>query len=162
MSTPSSPSSDVDSQNPPSGRQEAPGAVKSTTDLALDRTRFASYRTNVAKLRSHLANERTHLAYLRTTVSLIGFGITINRFSSFLIQRGQAPQERVLMKDSSNAGIGMVVLGLLLLVWSVYRYWRVSENIEKGEYVVRYRAILVVTIGLLLLGGMTALWLFIS
>lgn len=45
---------------------------------------------DLARGRTHLGNERTHLAYLRTTVSLIGFGITINRFSTYLIQNDQA------------------------------------------------------------------------
>jgi len=63
-----------------------------------------------------MANERTHLAYLRTTVSLIGFGITINRFSTYLIQNDQAPQGgHLLLRDASNAGFGMVLLGLATL-----------------------------------------------
>ncbi len=116
----------------------------------------------MSNLRSHLANERTHLAYLRTTVSLIGFGITINRFSIYLIQQGQAPKGAGLMlRDTSNAGLGMVVLGLLLLLWSVYRYWRVGTDIEGGHYIPRQRGTLVASVGLLLLGGLTALWLFV-
>ena len=94
---------------------------------------LAGYRTHVSNLRSHLANERTHLAYLRTTVSLIGFGITINRFSIYLIQQGLARRRALdlMLRDTGNAGLGMVVLGLALLVWSIYRYWRVGADIER-------------------------------
>jgi putative membrane protein len=138
-----------------------PDVASSSTKLSIYRTRLAVYRTHVANLRSHLANERTHLAYLRTTVSLIGFGITLNRFSIFLIQQGQ-PETRVgLLRDTGNAGLGMVVLGLLLLAWSTYRYMRVGQDIERGEYVARQKGTLVASLGLLLLGGLTALWLFV-
>lgn len=116
-----------------------------------------------AKIRTHLANERTHLAYLRTTVSLIGFGITINRFSLYLIQNDDAPQGgRLFLKDVGNAGLGMVGLGLALLIWSLYRYWRVSLDIEHGRHVPRHKGMIVASIGLLLMGGLTALWLFLD
>jgi putative membrane protein len=119
--------------------------------------------TILARGRTHLANERTHLAYLRTTVSLIGFGITINRFSTYLIQNNQGPTgSRLLLHDASNAGYGMVVLGLALLVWSLIRYWHTSQEIERGTMVPHHRATTVFTIGLLLLGGFTALWLFMD
>lgn len=114
-----------------------------------------------ARGRTHMANERTHLAYLRTTVSLIGFGITINRFSTYLIQNDQAPKGgRVMLHDAGNAGYGMVILGLALLVWSLLRYWHVSLEIERGHIKPRHRATSLFTIGLLLMGGLTALWLF--
>lgn len=117
--------------------------------------------TTYARGRTYMANERTHLAYLRTTVSLIGFGITINRFSTYLIQNNQGPKGgRVLLKDASNAGYGMVLLGLALLVWSLVRYWLISREIASGVMVTHHRATIGFTIGLLLLGGFTALWLF--
>lgn len=118
---------------------------------------------DLARGRTHLGNERTHLAYLRTTVSLIGFGITINRFSTYLIQNDQAPKGNRLMRhDASNAGFGMVLLGLALLVWSLVRYRRVTGDVERGIIDPRHRATTVFTMGLLLLGGLTALWLFTS
>lgn len=122
-----------------------------------------SVATVLARGRTHMANERTHLAYLRTTVSLIGFGITINRFSGYLIQNDEAPKgEHMLLRNSESAGFGMVLLGLALLVWSLLRYWSVSKDIERGVMVSRHRATTIVTLGLLLLGGVTAVWLFVS
>jgi putative membrane protein len=137
-------------------------AATSSTTLSMYRTRLSVYRTQVSNLRSHLANERTHLSYLRTTVSLVGFGITINRFAIYLMQQGKAPETaHRLLRDTGHAGIGMVALGLMLLVWSIYRYWRVGEDIERGEYIARQKGTLVASIGLLALGGLTALWLFL-
>ena len=122
---------------------------------------LAEQRTGLANLRSHLANERTHLAYLRTAVSLISFGITLNRFSIYLREnRGLSPETtHLLLRNTENVGTGLVVLGLALTVWSLHRFWRVSEDIERGRYVPRYRAVLILTLGLMFLGGFSALWL---
>jgi putative membrane protein len=141
--------------------RDNPDAATSSTTLSMYRTRLSVYRTRVSNLRSHLANERTHLSYLRTTVSLIGFGITLNRFSIYLVQQGKLEDgTRHMLRDAGNAGVGMVVLGLVLLLWSIYRYWRVGQDIERGEYVARQKGTLVASFGLLLLGGITAVWLF--
>ncbi|MGQ4583601.1 DUF202 domain-containing protein [Lysobacter sp. F60174L2] len=137
------------------------GEMNASTQLATYRTRLAIYRTRISNVRSHLANERTHLSYLRTTVSLIGFGITLNRFSMYLIQSGETPAGRALLRDTGNAGWAMVVLGLALLMWSIYRYWRVGRDIEQGTYRARNKGTLVASLGLLVLGGLTAVWLFV-
>ncbi|MCS4280098.1 YidH family protein [Stenotrophomonas rhizophila] len=123
----------------------------------------SSLANDLARGRTHLGNERTHLAYLRTTVSLIGFGITINRFSTYLIQNDQAPEGgRLMLHDAGNAGFGMVLLGLALLVWSLVRYQLVTRDIERGLVNPRHRATIGFTIGLLVMGGLTAVWLFTS
>lgn len=123
---------------------------------------LAEERTSLAHFRSHLANERTHLAYLRTAVSLIGFGITLNRFSIFMLEnRDLSPEAtHLLLRNTENAGAGMVVLGLAVMVWSMHRFWRVSQDIERAQYVPRHRGVLLLTVGLIVLGGVTALWLF--
>lgn len=134
-----------------------------TTEPSPTAPASSSLANDLARGRTHLGNERTHLAYLRTTVSLIGFGITINRFSMYLIQSDGGPKgSHWLLRDAGNAGLGMVVLGLLLLIWSLARYWKVSNDIERGVIVPRHRATIFFTLGLLLLGGLTALWLFIE
>jgi putative membrane protein len=124
---------------------------------------LAAHRTSLANLRSHLANERTHLAYLRTAVSLVGFGITLNRFSIYLLEdRELSPgSTRFLLRNTGNVGVGLVVLGVVLMGWSLHRFWRVSQDIERARYVPRYRPVLVLTFGLILLGGVSALWLLL-
>ncbi|HEY5803998.1 MAG TPA: DUF202 domain-containing protein [Lysobacter sp.] len=140
-----------------------PDVASSSTRLSIYRTRLSVYRTHVSNLRSHLANERTHLSYLRTTVSLVGFGITLNRFSMYLVQEKELTvhHSRHFLRDAGNAGLGMVVLGLLLLMWSIYRYWAVGRDIERGQYISHQKGTLAASIGLLLLGGLTAVWLFV-
>ncbi|MFC5577784.1 YidH family protein [Lysobacter niabensis] len=137
-----------------------PDVAQASTQLSIYRTRLSVYRTHVSNLRSHLANERTHLAYLRTAISLVGFGITLNKFSVWLIQQDKAEVSSKALRDTSWVGSGMVVLGLALLAWSLLRFWMVSRDIENGVYVARYRTTVIATLGLLLIGGSTALWLF--
>jgi len=128
--------------------------AKSSDELALE-------RTNLAMTRSHLANERTHLAYLRTTVSLIGFGITLNRFSIYLQQNElMTPQAAGMWRDTGNVGKGMVLIGLLVLLWSAYRFWATSRDIQHDRFVPRYHAVFAISLCLLLAGGLSALWLF--
>jgi putative membrane protein len=132
------------------------------TELSKHRTHLSEHRTGLSALRSHLSNERTHLSYLRTAVSLIGFGITLNRFSIYLQQEKhlEPAGSHLLLRNTRNVGSGMVILGLALLLWSVYRYWLVSKEIEAGLSKPRYRAVTVMTLFLIALGGASAVWLF--
>jgi putative membrane protein len=134
-------------------------SASSSTQLAIYRTQLAVYRTRVSNLRSHLANERTHLAYLRTAVSLVGFGITLNRFAQWLIQ-SDLKGARMPLIDARHVGSFMVVLGLLLLAWSLFRFLVVSKDIEQGRFVAHDRAIFIASMGVLVIGGGSALWMF--
>jgi putative membrane protein len=127
-------------------------------------TLLASHRTGLSDLRSHLANERTHLAYLRTAISLIGFGITINRFSIFMQESGRviANGSTAPMRSSEFAGAGMVVAGLLLLAWSLYRYWHVNQDIVNARFRPLHKAVVTLTAVLLVGGGTTVAWLFLQ
>lgn len=136
------------------------------TQLSEHRTSLSDHRTGLADLRSHLANERTHLAYLRTSISLIGFGITINRFSVFLQEKGTLAADQTgpmtTLRSSEHAGAGMVIIGLALVVWSLYRYWHVSTDIQKAQFRPLNCAVITLTVLLLLAGGFTAAWLFLQ
>jgi putative membrane protein len=135
-----------------------------STLLSTHRTKLSIRRTGLSDLRSHLANERTHLAYLRTSISLIGFGITINRFSVFLQEKGKLDinQAAPMLRSSEHAGAGMVVIGLVLIVWSLYRYWHVNRDIEQARFRPLHRAVIMLTVLLILAGGFTAAWLFLQ
>jgi putative membrane protein len=141
------------------GLEGLPDAASSATQLAVYRTQLAVYRTYVSNLRSHLANERTHLAYLRTAISLIGFGITINRFAQWLLQ-SELKGSPLPLVDARHAGSFMVILGLLLLAWALFRFWVVSKDIENGRFVARDRAVFIASMGVLVIGGGSAVWLF--
>ena len=122
------------------------------------------------RLSEHLANERTYLAYVRTSIALITFGITINRFSLFLIQTRPGlleekpemavPTPRILMGDTEHLGMGMVIGGLVLLVWSAIRYSRIRAQIQRDDFTSDTITIWFVTFGVLVLGVWSVLWLF--
>jgi len=119
--------------------------------------------TELSILRSYLSNERTHLSYLRTAISFVGFGITLNRFSIYLQEKKGVTEQtgRLGLRSTENVGAGMVILGLLLLAWSVYRFWTVSRAIQSLHYDPRHRMLLVMTLAMLLAGGVSAVWLFL-
>lgn len=127
-------------------------------------TLLSIHRTGLSDLRSHLSNERTHLSYLRTSISLIGFGITLNRFSLFLQEKGKvaAAQDGPLLRNTENAGSGMVIIGVALMVWALYRYWHVNQDIRRGVFRPLDRALVALSVLLLLCGGFTAAWLFLQ
>jgi inner membrane protein YidH len=136
-----------------------------STLLAQYRTQLAVRRTGLADLRSHLANERTHLAYLRTAVSLISFGITLNRFAVFLEQQGTITPGRgthEMLRSTGNVGYGMVILGLAVVIWSFYRYAHVNRDIATSNFHPLSKAVIAYTVLLIVLGGLSAVWLFIA
>lgn len=111
----------------------------------------------------HLANERTYLAYLRTAISLISFGITVNRFSIYLIQSNRI-SERVEahfnLLGLSRVGFGMVIFGLALMIWAGFHFSSVSRGIDRGNFRPNERAAWIITIGVIAAGGISLIWLF--
>lgn len=112
----------------------------------------------------HLANERTHLAYIRTAISLVSLGISINRFSLYLLESDQgngSPTGRALLRDGERVGFGMVLLGLAVVAMALWRYVRVDRDIVAGSF--RSNRMMVWTLSLLVLalGGFSVTWLFL-
>lgn len=97
--------------------------------------------TNSGKIdrqREHQANERTFLAWLRTAIALIGFGFAIARFGLFLRQlqssfTGQNSVPETFI-GSQNLGIGLVIVGVIVIGFSVWRYNKVFYQIEQADY----------------------------
>ena len=110
----------------------------------------------IDRQREHQANERTFLAWLRTSIALIGFGFAIARFGLFLRElqssvTGQAvPTHSVI--SSQTIGIGLVIIGIVLIALSAWRYNRVLEQIERGDYRPS-RLIILVTAGIVMIIG---------
>jgi putative membrane protein len=116
-------------------------------------------------LSDHLANERTYLAYLRTAVSLMSFGIVINRFSFFLAQSNSLPERShpiSRLVSSEQLGIGMVALGMALLVWAAVHYALILRQIERQDFRPRPRNVLILTALVLACGTGGVVWLFVG
>jgi putative membrane protein len=115
--------------------------------------------------RDHLANERTFLAWLRTAVSLISFGITINRFSLFLIEsqpeRRKTEGERLLpFLEMEKLGTGLVLFGTAVIVFGAWRYKRTYDLLMHGDYKPNVRMIWITTAAVVVFGGLATVWLF--
>jgi putative membrane protein len=95
------------------------------------------------EVREHLANERTLLAWVRTGVSLISFGLVIERLGT----------EVSSSATSGLFGVALAVLGCLALVMGTAQFLRSRRGIDSGEFVSAATAYMVVVAGSLGLAG---------
>lgn len=114
--------------------------------------------SNIDRQREHQANERTFLAWLRTSIALIGFGFAIARFGLFLRQLQTTLTDQKLLTssfiNSQNIGLGLVIVGIIVILLSVWRYNQVFWQIEQSNYkpsrlMVGFTAGIVVLLGIL-------------
>lgn len=112
-------------------------------------------------IRSHLANERTLLAYQRTGISLISFGVTLNRFSIYLLQNEISKSGgRAILHETKYAGLGMVILGSAMLIWSVVHYLKTAKVIDQALIAQSSRSVLIFSVIVIFLGTATTVWMF--
>jgi putative membrane protein len=89
--------------------------------------------------RDHLANERTYLAWMRTSLAIIGVSIGLLKWDAF----------------SNEAGIFVSVLGVVVLVVSTHRYYKVLRLLEQGQFAPNILGILIMVI-LIIVGVLAA------
>ena len=99
--------------------------------------------TGGTEAREHLANERTLLAWIRTGVSLISFGLVVERLGAQVGSVG----------SSGVFGVGLAVLGCLALVMGTIQFLRRRRGIATGDFVPAVAAYMVVVAGSLALAG---------
>lgn len=109
----------------------------------------------------HLANERTILAWVRTAIAVMTLGIAINRFSLFLIEfaRMVPGGGRATNVHAEEAGIGLVIVGVLVMLGGIWHYLDVARAIDEGNYRSSRLRIVVPALIVVLLGGATLVWL---
>jgi putative membrane protein len=114
-------------------------------------------------VRDHLANERTYLAYLRTSLSLLSLGVSVNRFSLYLLEKNRISAESTsgtTLVGAEYLGIGMAFLGLILLVYGIVRFTQMNGQIEAQSYRPNIRAMWVLSAIIVLgaIGGVIVLF----
>jgi putative membrane protein len=103
-------------------------------------------------VREHLANERTLLAWVRTGVSLISFGLVIERIGA----------EVSSSASSGIFGVALAVLGCLALVMGTAQFLRSRRGIESGEFVSAAAAYMVVVAGSIALAGTFVVYVLLN
>lgn len=78
-------------------------------------------RDQADRARDHLANERTYLAWLRTAVNVMVLGLVVAKF----VDEGSRAE---------LAGILLVGVGFLLLIYGTYRTGRLTSDLERGTF----------------------------
>ena len=115
-------------------------------------------KPKIDRQREHQANERTFLAWLRTSIALIGFGFAIARFGLFLRELQSAVTGRDTAThsiiSSEDLGFTLVLIGIILIPLSAWRYNKVLRQIENSDYqasrfMVFLTAIIVMVLGVL-------------
>jgi putative membrane protein len=115
------------------------------------------------RLAEHLANERTFLAYLRSSLTLISFGITINRFSLFLMllqDRSPGRRMQAMLIETERVAFGMILFGMVLLLWGAIHYTIVIRAIEREVYRPNPTFVWVTTTSLLAITLLTLVFFF--
>jgi putative membrane protein len=97
----------------------------------------------------HLANERTFLAWVRTSISVIGLGFVVAKFSVWLRELGARLGDPIGGHRSGLSlplGLGMMGVGGLLSIIAAWRYRAVHRAIEQGQPAADQRTVVVVTL----------------
>lgn len=95
----------------------------------------------------------------------MGLGFVVARFSLFLrefgiIAKSQAVPTSVSTHGFSTwLGVGMIVLGILLLIYSLANYLKAQKAIDAGVYVPRHSIMYIATIGLVVFGVIVIFYL---
>ena len=108
--------------------------------------------------REHLANERTMLSWVRTGINMIGVGILIGILSGL---PGPVPRDPSGTLSSSVTrggeffllGMGLTVAGALVEIAALARFARYGAEIERGTFTSSAPIYLLISAGLVLLGG---------
>ena len=96
-----------------------------------DENRYQIERTLLSKTRTLLANERTFLAWCRTSVGLIAFGFLIEKIGWYM-KRSLPDTPANIIADLSMLSIFTMVSGVMVLLGSAVRFYRVRRTIGSG------------------------------
>lgn len=97
--------------------------------------------------RDHLANERTFLAWIRTGLGVIGLGVVVER-----LVEGQGAAGQI-------AGLTLIGFGALVLLYSLYRYRRITAGLIAGLFPIARVGPWVISVGALLVAAAAAILL---
>jgi putative membrane protein len=120
----------------------------------------ATYNSPMIKQYSdHAANERTYLAWLRTGIAIIAFGFVLHTIVKTL---GAEPVHHI-SDGGREAGLALVLVGLITLVVATWRFTVTSRKISSEQIIsfdprsAKRLGILIIVLGIFVLAYMTRL-----
>ena len=105
--------------------------MKTTNELAQERTVLAADRTRWAADRTLWADDRTLIAWIRTSLTLIGFGFGVGRALEYLekFERETDPYHSAMI-----FGASFILLGVLGLIGAIVQHLRIERRLIKMGY----------------------------
>jgi len=91
----------------------------------------ADAATHLAFDRTCLAHERTMMAWVRTSVSLIGFGFSIYKFFSFMVEKGDVTLHDEAILGPRRLGMLMIIIGEIVLVVAAIRHHSDLKELDR-------------------------------
>jgi putative membrane protein len=109
--------------------------------------------------REHLANERTLLSWVRTGVSLISFGLVVERAGTL----AKAADFRVGPTSGSEFfGLALALLGALTLILGTVQFLRNRRGIATGDFESSVTGYLIIVAGSLAFAGAFVFYVLFS
>lgn len=85
----------------------------------------------------HSANERTFLAWVRTSISIMAFGVIIEKFDLFLmVASASIPTQMRSLPDQKYGtvtGLTLVLLGISMILIAAIRYQTTGRRIDSPD-----------------------------
>jgi uncharacterized membrane protein YidH (DUF202 family) len=132
--------------------QQSPHPIRSSDELALDRTDMANFRTQ-------LALDRTMLAWIRTNLTIASFGFGMVSFFRALRAQTSSPESIRLHEGAIRMGTALLLLGIVAMVLAGLTQWLTLRRLRRGETPVLHQWPLSLAIGFLsALIGLAGLW----
>jgi putative membrane protein len=119
----------------PSGDESWIAALRAGPIVSMD-TRNTDQASSDRHTSDHLANERTFLAWIRTSISVMGLGFVVAKFSVWIRELAVSMGRTTPIPHSSLSmplGIGLMIFGGLLAVTAAWRYRAVKNALVNGK-----------------------------
>lgn len=105
------------------------------TKLAKERTNMADLRTKMSAHRSYMNAERTLSVWIRTSLSVMVFGIAIDRFSLMLMENGGNSEDFLFWSTPSAAmGAALVIISMIIVSTAAVKFIRFAKHYEMEHH----------------------------
>ncbi len=114
----------------------------------------------------HLANERTFLAWIRTSIAIMAFGFVVVKFALFIKQIALMVNDQTeILPNRGHSpilGIVLVIIGVLMALFSYYRYKRIERDLLSNTFNPSSKLSTLFTFAIILVGMLLIIYLLPS